>query len=269
MCYQDDRDGWATGVRGRLRCPGSLYVQLVPIYVQWPKGLQIVSYPPGPQDPYGQQPQYGYPQQGQPQYGYPQQQQPTQPQYGYPQEAYDPGGAPYGYAPQAPGTVQANNGYINIPYLGTVQLATMGQRFLARLLDLFVNGLVVFIAFMAGLAGSLGIKNGSATPGSGIVAAFFTFVVALSAFALLYEWLLIAFLGATLGKMALGLKVVKERNGQIPGLGSGFVRYIIPIVGAFLCYIGTALVYLSPFFDDSGKLQGWHDRAAGTVVIKK
>ncbi len=261
-----------------------------------------MSYPPGPTDPYGQpqQPQpdpYGQPRQPQPEpYGQPQPQpepygQPRQPQYGYPQQSAPPYGypqqagqpgpygvpqgyppaadAPYGYFPQPPGTVQASSGYINLPYLGTVQLATMGQRFLARLLDFFVNGLVVFIVAMAGLAGSLGIKSSGGGSASGAAATSLTIVFALSMSALLYEWLLTAFLGATLGKMAVGLRIVRERDGQNPGLGAGFVRYIIPIVGIFLCYVGMALVFLSPFFDNSGKLQGWHDRAAGTVVVKK
>ncbi len=263
-----------------------------------------MSYPPGPQDPYGQQqpqqpPQYGYPQQGQPQqgqpqYGYPQQ-QPPQPQYGYPQQGgyqqqgYDPNAAPYGYPQQAPGTIQANNGFINIAYLGTVQVATMGQRFLARLLDAVVASIVLSIAMFGGLASALGIAkhakdctvyaypsaaysqclNDQVNASSSVVATMFAFMGAFAVFALLYEWLMISFLGATLGKMALGLKVVRESTGQPPGLGAGFVRYIIPVVGVFLCYIGALLVYLSPFFDNTGKLQGWHDRAAGTLVIKK
>ncbi|MBY8883907.1 RDD family protein [Streptomyces sp. PTM05] len=259
-----------------------------------------MSYPPGPSDPYGQQPpQYGYPQQGQPpqppqgypqqgqpQYGYPQQ---GQPQYGYPQQGYDPNAASYGYPQQPPGTVQANSGYVNIAYLGTVQVATMGQRFLARLLDGLVTSVVMGIAMFAGLASVLGIAHkvkdcsgydpttdaysqcvhDQAAAGGSAVAAMLGFMAVFAIFALLYEWLMISFLGATLGKMALGLKVVKEANGQVPGLGSGFVRYIIPVVGIFLCYVGALLVYISPFFDSSGKLQGWHDRAAGTLVIKK
>lgn len=254
-----------------------------------------MSYPPGPQDPYGQQPQqpqYGYPQQGQPQYGYPQ--QPAQPQYGYPQQGgypqgYDAQNAPYGYQQQVPGTVQANNGYINIAYLGTVQIATMGQRFLARLLDGVVTTIILTIAMFAGLASELGLihkiksctayeygtagytqcTHDQAAASTNMVVAIFGFMGAFAIFALLYEWLMISLVGATLGKMALGLKVVKESTGQNPGLGAGFIRYIIPIIGAFLCWIGAILVYLSPFFDNSGKLQGWHDRAAGTVVIKK
>ncbi|MGW2251783.1 RDD family protein [Kitasatospora sp. NPDC001660] len=259
-----------------------------------------MSYPPDPNNPYNQPPQqgYGYPQQGPPPagYGYPQQAPPPA-GYGYPQQppAY---GVPQqqaypGYAPQ-PGTLQANNGYINIAALGTVKLATMGQRFVARLIDGLAVTAVIGVVMALGMASVLGIsqktKDCSQYAYGGIHAdsaqyasclneqtqaatSFLTTMMimmgVLAVFNLLYEWLMVAFAGATLGKLAMGLRVVKESTGQVPGLGGGFIRFIIPIVGVFLCYIGAALVYLSPFFDNSGKLQGWHDRAAGTLVIKK
>ncbi|MFG2330431.1 RDD family protein [Streptomyces sp. NPDC048604] len=235
-----------------------------------------------PNNPYGNQPQQG----GQPGYGYPQQPQqpgvPPQQGYGYPQQPAQP----YGAAPQAPGTLQANNGYINVPALGTVQVATMGARFGARLIDGVAISVVVWILMAIGLAGVVGIAettqtcdpmaadyqtcvNEQAEAAGGMIAAVFGMLAIVAIATMLYEWLMIAFVGATLGKMALGLRVIKENTGQKPGLGGGFIRWIIPIVGAFLCYIGAILVFISPFFDNSGKLQGWHDRAAGTLVIKK
>jgi uncharacterized RDD family membrane protein YckC len=253
-----------------------------------------------PNNPYGQQPQqppqqpqggqpYGYPQQpqqpqGQPGYGYPQQAPqgvPPQQGYGYPQQQPQAG---YPGDPQQPGTVQANNGYINIPALGNVQIASMGVRFGARVIDGLVIGLIYGIFMFAGVLGALGLVETAEDCGtymdpgydacvneaaSGFLAVAIGAVAAFGLITLLYEWLMIAFLGATLGKMAVGIKVVKEETGQAPGAGAGFIRWIMPMVGAFLCYIGAALVYLSPLFDNSGKSQGWHDRAAHTLVIKK
>ncbi|SCK28131.1 RDD family protein [Streptomyces sp. WMMB 322] len=249
-----------------------------------------------PQPP--QQQGYGYPQQ-QPQqqqgYGYPQQPQGGQPGYGYPQQPQygqqaQPGGIPgqpgYGY-PQQPGTVQANNGYINIGHLGSLQLATMGQRFLARLIDGLIVGTVYTVIMFLGVGSALGIASqaedcGTYTdPGyseciqeaqaqaSGVIGTMVMVMLVFASLMLFYEWLMIAFKGATFGKMAMGLRVLKEADGQLPGAGSGFIRYIIPVAGSVVCGIGTLLVYLSPFFDNSGKLQGWHDRGAGTVVVKK
>ncbi|MEU8893245.1 RDD family protein [Streptomyces sp. NPDC048442] len=253
-----------------------------------------------PNNPYGQpqgQPQQP-PQGGQPGYGYPQQPPQGQPGYGYPQQA--PQGVPpqqgYGY-PQQPagqmppgpgGTLQANNGYINVAGLGTVELATMGRRLGARALDAVAYGILYFIFSAIGLAGLVGASESikdcgtnygtpsydacmtdAANASVGIVAAFFGAIALFALIALLYEWLMVSIWGATLGKMVLGVKVVKEGTGQAPGLGAGFIRWIIPMVGSLFCGLGTLLVYLSPFFDNSGKLQGWHDRAGGTIVIKK
>ncbi|WP_246530803.1 RDD family protein [Streptomyces bathyalis] len=253
-----------------------------------------MSYPPppgqDPNNPYAQQPPqqpqqgYGYPQQqgGQPGYGYPQ-----QPQYGQqPQPGGIPGQPGYGY-PQQAGTVQANNGYINVGHLGPVQLATMGQRFLARLIDGLIIGTIYTLIMLLGVGSALGIASkaedcGTYTdPGyseciqeaqeqtAGILGTMFMVIMVLAFLMLFYEWMMIAFKGATLGKMAMGLRVIKESDGQLPGAGSGFIRYIIPVAGSIVCGVGTLLVYLSPFFDNTGKLQGWHDRGAGTVVIKK
>lgn len=268
-----------------------------------------MSYPPPPgqgqNNPYGQQPPpqpgYGQPQQppagGQQGYGYPQQGQnpygQQQPGYGYPQQGQNPYGQqqpgyPGGY-PQQPGTAQANNGYVNINYLGTVQLATMGQRFLARLIDGLILGVIMTIAMIAGLAGTLGLASSGVQDcqaetdpiarneciqnvgqdSAGAMGGFLAIVGVLALLMLLYEWLFIAFKGATLGKMAMGLRVVREATGQVPGAGGGFIRYIIPQVGSLICGIGALVVYLSPFFDNTGKLVGWHDRAAGTIVVKK
>ncbi|WP_405777972.1 RDD family protein [Streptomyces sp. NBC_00859] len=233
--------------------------------------------PPQPGYGYPQQPPQGYPQQA-PQ-GVPPQGQPPQPGYGYPQAppVQPPYGGGYG---QQPGTLQANNGYINIPLLGTVEVASMGRRLGARAIDGVAIGVILSILMAVGLAGAVGIAKScdinSAdynscvdNASSGFLSLMLTWIAVFAGFSLLYEWLMVSLVGATLGKLAVGLRVVKENTGQKPGLGSGFIRYIIPIVGAFLCYIGAILVYLSPFFDNSGKLQGWHDRAAGTLVIKK
>lgn len=243
-----------------------------------------------PNNPYGQQPQQ--PPQGQPGYGYPQQAPqgvPPQQGYGYPQQGAPQPGQPYGGYPQQPGTLQANNGLINVPVLGTVQVATMGRRFGARVIDAVIISVLYFILSAVGFAGVFGAAEGmedcnnldplgsayeacvndQAEAAGGMIAAFFGVILIFFLATLLYEWLMIAFLGATVGKLALGLKVVKENTGQVPGIGGGFIRWIIPMAGALLCGIGQLLVYLSPFFDNSGKLQGWHDRASGTLVIKK
>ncbi|GAA2327189.1 RDD family protein [Streptomyces kunmingensis] len=207
--------------------------------------------PPQP-NPYGQQAPQGVPPQG---YGYPQ--QPGQSYPSYPQQSGMPGpGMPPGVPP----------------------LATMGRRLGARLIDgaLFFVVYLVFLvpkfsdfldAVQACDANSSAfdtcVNNATSDFQSSTlpIAGIFMLLV------LLYEVLLTAFVGATLGKMAVGIRVLKAETGAKPGIGGGFLRWIIPTVGSFACGIGALLVYLSPFWDKSGRRQGWHDKVASTVVV--
>ena len=40
-------------------------------------------------------------------------------------------------------------------------------------------------------------------------------------------------------------------------------------LGLITCGLGSVLVLISPFFDNTGRLRGWHDKAANSQVIKK
>lgn len=94
---------------------------------------------------------------------------------------------------------------------------------------------------------------------------------------LLYEVLLVGFLGRTVGKMVMGIKVVTVSKGHVPLLIKSFIRWAILIgvlaiisrvsdVLASLTGLAYLLIYLSPLFNRAR--QGWHDMLAATVVIK-
>ncbi|MDQ2723532.1 MAG: RDD family protein, partial [Actinomycetota bacterium] len=82
-----------------------------------------------------------------------------------------------------------------------------------------------------------------------------------------YEVTMIALRGATIGKQVMGVQVVQVANGQIPGWGPAIKRWVLPWAASFVCFIGALLVYLSPFFDNTKRFQGWHDKVAETLVI--
>ncbi|MFK0170273.1 RDD family protein [Streptomyces sp. NPDC090306] len=226
-----------------------------------------------PEQPYGQPQQppqqgqdqagYGYPQQpgGVPPQGYGYPQQLGYPQPGYPQQGY-PG---YGY-PGGPGP----------------RLASMGRRLGARAIDWAIIGIVYGVLLVAGLAGSSSFdKIGDCDPNSvdydtcvnnatsDMMGPIMTVAVIIFAVSLLYEWLMVGLVGGTLGKLAVGIRVVKADTGGKPGLGGGILRFIIAYVGQLACGVGQILVYLSPFWDKSGRRQGWHDKVAGTLVLQR
>jgi len=70
--------------------------------------------------------------------------------------------------------------------------------------------------------------------------------------------------GLTPGKMLLGLQVVDQRTGATPGFGKMFLREII---GRILSALFFSLGYFWAVFDKNA--QSWHDKLAGTVVIKR
>jgi len=69
--------------------------------------------------------------------------------------------------------------------------------------------------------------------------------------------------GQTLGKMALKIKVVTAGTNEVPGYLKAFLR---EVVGKFLSSFALLLGFLWMLWDKNK--QTWHDKIAGTVVIK-
>ncbi len=68
--------------------------------------------------------------------------------------------------------------------------------------------------------------------------------------------------GQTIGKMALGIKVV-DADGDTPPMGAVLMRETVgKAVSAMVIMVGFIAILLD------GKRQGWHDKIAGTFVVK-
>ena len=67
--------------------------------------------------------------------------------------------------------------------------------------------------------------------------------------------------GQTVGKKALGIRVIDFRSGGPIGFGRGIIRYIGRIISSIPCLLG----YLWMLWD--GEKQTWHDKIATTVVV--
>ena len=68
--------------------------------------------------------------------------------------------------------------------------------------------------------------------------------------------------GGTWGKQLMNIRVVSPESGGNIGLGPGFARAIISWLGSIPFYLG----WFWMLWDD--KKQTWHDKAAGSIVIK-
>ncbi|MEO8953153.1 MAG: RDD family protein [Ktedonobacteraceae bacterium] len=204
-----------------------------PPYEQPGYGQQPPPYnqPPGyEQQQYGQPPGYGQQPPPYEQAGYPQQPPPYGQQPGYAQQPY---GQQQRYG-QAYGQAQQQHQY-----------AGVGVRFLAVLID------SIIIAVVGGLLSF--IFRDAPGLGGGIVGIL----------AIVYYIVMEATQGATLGKMALGLRVVKV-NGSPISWTESIVRNLLRIIdGLFVYLVGAIFVWTSPLKQRLG------DRAAQTVVIRK
>jgi len=90
---------------------------------------------------------------------------------------------------------------------------------------------------------------------------------ALSAFT--YEFVMIAMWGRTVGKFALGTRAVRVDTGGPVLWSSSAIRALIPLAAGVIPSVGPALglvVYATAFWHP--RRQGFHDRAAGTIVIR-
>ena len=67
---------------------------------------------------------------------------------------------------------------------------------------------------------------------------------------------------ATPGKFAISAKIVDAKTGREPSIGQCIIRYL----AYFLSTIPLCLGFIWVAFDP--KKQGWHDKIAGTVVVR-
>lgn len=67
--------------------------------------------------------------------------------------------------------------------------------------------------------------------------------------------------GATLGKKALGIRVIDARGGGPIGYGRAFIRWIGRFVSALPCLLG----YFWMLWDDNK--QTWHDKFSNAIVV--
>jgi uncharacterized RDD family membrane protein YckC len=132
-----------------------------------------------------------------------------------------------------------------------------GRRVLATLVDGIVLGVVFMLMSM--LFGSSSAEGGQVNATlNGLP--FLIYLVLVFAYYMLLE----GYLGQTVGKMLLGIKVVREDNGGVPGLGSAAIRTALRIIDSLFFYLVAFIAVLA-----SGKNQRLGDMVANTLVVRK
>jgi uncharacterized RDD family membrane protein YckC len=111
---------------------------------------------------------------------------------------------------------------------------------------------------VAGIGADISNRGDS---GLGGAMGFSTFFLAIIGYIVLLMFFLAR--GKTHGKALSGLRVADKRNGDLPGIGRMLLRETL---GKFVSGFFLGLGYLSAIFDRDS--QAWHDKIAGTVVLK-
>jgi uncharacterized RDD family membrane protein YckC len=134
-------------------------------------------------------------------------------------------------------------------------------RVVARLIDAFTLGIVVaFIALP--FFGTFGAQFSPRVMRSAPIGLRLSFQVLNYVIAMVYEAVFLRYQGATLGKMALGLKVVRS-DGESLGWGISIGRYFMYVVSGIILCIG----HIIAGFDNEKR--ALHDRVCDTRVIYK
>ncbi|AYL36318.1 RDD family protein [Streptomyces fungicidicus] len=165
---------------------------------------------------------------------------------------YGGGGGPYG---GAPGSAD--------PLAGMPPLADSARRTLARIIDMILVGIVVWLLTWPFGVSEYNVNGDNVNVGN----SFGQSAVAAVLF-IAYDTVLISRTGQTLGKKWLRMRVANLDNGATPSVQTSLARAaVLWLPFAFCCAcLWTAIAGGWSFFDRPYK-QGLHDKAAKTVVV--
>jgi uncharacterized RDD family membrane protein YckC len=132
-------------------------------------------------------------------------------------------------------------------------IASIGSRFVAAIID----GIVLTVMQSLIMFGLVGAMVAADSPVAALVAMpiYMLFTAA-------YYIVLVGWKGATLGKMAMRIKIVTPTGGDV-----GYLRAFIRYLGTFVSSIILMIGYIMAFSDEQNR--ALHDRMAGTLVVQR
>ncbi|MEU9972381.1 RDD family protein [Streptomyces sp. NPDC051014] len=178
--------------------------------------------------------------------------QPPPPSYGG--GPYGAGGGPYD---------SGAGGHPADPLAGMPPLADSGRRTLARIIDMILVLIVVWL-----LTWAFGVREYEVNGDKMEVGKSFAQSLVAAVLFVGYDTLMTARSGRTLGKKWLGMRVADLSDGATPSAQTSLVRALVLwLPFAFCCAcVWTVICGGWSFFDKPYK-QGLHDKAAKTVVV--
>lgn len=167
------------------------------------------------------------------------------------------------YQPPPPPPPQPG-GYGFDPQYPQVMYANWGSRVVGYIIDSLIGGIPLGVGYIILLGALAAASASSDSSGPSGFAVFVVFVLALVSLGLNIWNVLIrqGRTGQSLGKQAIGIRLISLQTGQPIGAGMVFVRALCHIVDSLPCYIG----WLWPLWD--AQRQTFADKIMNTVVVK-
>ncbi|MEU9557004.1 RDD family protein [Streptomyces fumanus] len=172
------------------------------------------------------------------------------------------GGGPYGGGPYGGGG-DPYGGAPTDPLAGMPPLADSGRRTLARIIDMILVGIVVWLLSWGFNVAEYDVDGGAVNVGKSFWQSLIAAVLYIA-----YDTFMISRTGRTLGKKWLGLRVADLGNGATPSTQTALLRAaVLWLPFAFCCACVWTIICGGWSFFDRPYKQGLHDKAARTVVV--
>jgi uncharacterized RDD family membrane protein YckC len=126
------------------------------------------------------------------------------------------------------------------PPVASSDVHVTGRRILAIIVDGILLGVLFWVMSM--LFGKSYAEGGAMGASLGTLGSLAYLIIAFAYFTLLE-----GYLGQMVGKMLLGINVVREDNGEVPGLGAAAVRTVLRIIDVlpFAYLVGFIAIQIS------------------------
>ncbi|GAB3512230.1 RDD family protein [Pseudoxanthomonas daejeonensis] len=155
---------------------------------------------------------------------------------------------------------------------GDVVMAGLWRRFAASVVDGLVTGvlsyaLLIPLMLVFGMSLSSLAQNELAGAGASVTFLFLNYAISFGVPMLYFAWMHSSGTQASLGKMAVGAKVVRT-NGEPIGFGRALLRYLAYLLFVlFTCGLGVLISGLMVAFTE--RKQALHDMLCDTLVVDK
>ncbi|MDP3119315.1 MAG: RDD family protein [Sulfuricurvum sp.] len=134
-----------------------------------------------------------------------------------------------------------------------LKIASLRARSAAFAIDEILISILLFIVLWDSIAAAKTVEA--------IIGLTNHFLLEFMAIKIVYQTFFTMQYGATLGKIAMKIRVIEVRTLSNPSFFSAFNRAVFRVVSEALLYLGFVWAFLDPY------RRSWHDFTAKTVVV--